>query len=160
MSEETENVPVKSDRSLRGKFDPNHVCNYCSGKGHWRNECPVLRRKSKSGFSTAKPAGAAASVCAEDRACVIAAVQAHTKLLSSESATGVSVVEQEQTDFLTDDIDSGYAVFLSDGFVSLVGSETRVPVKILRDSGALDSFILDSVLPFSSETETGFSVDV
>lgn len=82
------------------------------------------------------------------------------RLLSSESVTEFPVVKQEQTDSLTDDIDPGYAAFVSDGFASLVGSETRMPVKILRDSGALDSFILDSVLPFSSETETGFSVDV
>lgn len=41
------------------------------------------------------------------------------------------------------------------GFVSLVGSEEKVPVKILRDSGALDSFIVASVLPFSVDTATG-----
>ena len=47
---------------------------------------------------------------------------------------------------------------MSEGVVSLVGSEEKVPVKILRDSGALDSFIVASVLPFSTDTATGDSV--
>lgn len=47
---------------------------------------------------------------------------------------------------------------MSEGVVSLVGSEEKVPVNILRDSGALDSFIVASVLPFSTDTATGDSV--
>lgn len=43
---------------------------------------------------------------------------------------------------------SNYSMFISDGFVSLLGSEKQIPVKILRDTGASESFILDSVLPF------------
>lgn len=35
-----------------------------------------------------------------------------------------------------------------------------LPVKILRDSGAMNSFIVDSVLPLSPETDTSSSVDV
>ena len=30
-----------------------------------------------------------------------------------------------------------------------------MPVKILRDTGAFDSYIVSSVLPFSQETDTG-----
>ncbi|XP_053294792.1 uncharacterized protein LOC128455141 [Pleuronectes platessa] len=48
-----------------------------------------------------------------------------------------------------------YSAFISDGWVSLVGGGVQVPIKILRDTGALDSFILESVLPFSSRTDTG-----
>lgn len=33
-------------------------------------------------------------------------------------------------------------------------------VKILRDPGAIDSFLLDSVLPFSTETQSGTSLGV
>lgn len=50
---------------------------------------------------------------------------------------------------------SDSSAFVSKGFVSLVGSELKVPVNILRDTGALDSFILFSVLPFSQESDTG-----
>ena len=36
-----------------------------------------------------------------------------------------------------------------------MGSKKRVPVKVLRDCGTLDSFVRASVLPFSSKTDTG-----
>lgn len=39
--------------------------------------------------------------------------------------------------------------FLSEGFVSLVGSQEKIPVVMLRDTAAFDSFILKSTLPFS-----------
>lgn len=38
----------------------------------------------------------------------------------------------EQSDFSTDEIDPGYFPFVSDGYVSLVGSEKKVSVKISR----------------------------
>lgn len=50
---------------------------------------------------------------------------------------------------------SNYAPFISDGFVSCVGDAHRVPVKILRDTGASESFICASVLPFSAVSDTG-----
>lgn len=50
--------------------------------------------------------------------------------------------------------------FLSDGWVSLVGSDVKVPVKILRDTAAFDSFIQASILTFSEESDTGCSVTV
>ncbi|KAF0047719.1 hypothetical protein F2P81_001352 [Scophthalmus maximus] len=43
----------------------------------------------------------------------------------------------------------------SDGFVSLVGGNDKVPIKILRDTRAFDSYIVDSVLPLSEETDRG-----
>ncbi|XP_055773354.1 uncharacterized protein LOC129851112 [Salvelinus fontinalis] len=45
-----------------------------------------------------------------------------------------------------------------EGFVSILGSKELVPVKILRDTGASESFVLESVLPFSAETDSGKSV--
>lgn len=40
---------------------------------------------------------------------------------------------------------SVFSPFLTEGYVSLVGSNEEVPVKILRDTGAMDSFILESI---------------
>lgn len=40
-----------------------------------------------------------------------------------------------------------FAPFITDGFVSLVGAEDRVPVQILRDTGASETFILESAIP-------------
>ena len=51
-------------------------------------------------------------------------------------------------------VDELYTPFVSNGFVSLDG-QGMVPVKILRDSGANQSLILSSVLPFSAHTATG-----
>lgn len=39
-----------------------------------------------------------------------------------------------------------------------VGSDVEVPIKILRDTGAYNSYIVDSILPFSGDTFTGDSV--
>ena len=50
--------------------------------------------------------------------------------------------------------DADYTLFVSNGFVSLVGDAHRVPVKILRDTGASESFIRQAVLPFSSDSDT------
>ncbi len=47
-----------------------------------------------------------------------------------------------------------YSPFITEGCVSLVG-ENKIPVKILRDTGSMDSFILESVLQFSSQSHTG-----
>lgn len=52
---------------------------------------------------------------------------------------------------------SDFSAFISDGVVSLSG-EPQVSIKILRDTGALDSFILESVLPFSAQSDTGSCV--
>ncbi len=53
---------------------------------------------------------------------------------------------------------STYATFISEGLVSLLDGSVEVPIKILRDTGAVDSFILESILPFSSQSETGESM--
>ena len=87
-SEGTGRFFVKAEQGLRGKLDPNRVCNYGFGKGwlaHWRNECPMLRKKSKPIYFPAKPSAAGVSLLAEERSHVIAAMRAHTKLPSSKS---------------------------------------------------------------------------
>ena len=45
--------------------------------------------------------------------------------------------------------------FITDGFVSLVGGKVQVPVRVLRDTGASETFVLQSVLPFSAGSDTG-----
>lgn len=44
--------------------------------------------------------------------------------------------------------------------MSVVGSDGKVPVTILCDTGVFDSFILASALPFSEETDTGSFIPV
>lgn len=44
-----------------------------------------------------------------------------------------------------------FALFVTDGVVSLPGSSVMVPIKTLWDTAASQSFILERVLPFSNE---------
>jgi len=67
--------------------------------------------------------------------------------LSCSSVQGSS---PERVDPENDD----FQPFIADAVVSLGGSEERVPIKLLRDTGAKHSFILESALPFSPATET------
>ena len=50
---------------------------------------------------------------------------------------------------------SSFELFVCDAVVSLVGCEECVSIKLLRDTGAKHSFIVESVLSFSPATETG-----
>ena len=52
-----------------------------------------------------------------------------------------------------------YKPFISEGVVSLVGDESSSQkVKILSDTGATQSLMLDSVLPFTENSFTGANV--
>lgn len=53
---------------------------------------------------------------------------------------------------------SGYEPFMLSGTVSLSPDSPTYPVSILRDTGACQSLIRDSALPFSPESYTGTSV--
>ena len=44
---------------------------------------------------------------------------------------------------------------MSDGFVSLDENSNRVPIKILRDTGATQSLLLEGILPLGESTSTG-----
>ena len=166
--------PAFKPASSNGKWDASRTCNYCLGKGHWKADCPVLRSKHTShpGSRPVKPAALVAPVRGtvnmlrekREKSEAIAAVQQHTKPVALASRLSFeeplcslekSFVETSEQKHDVEGIDPGYRKHVSDGVVSLVGSEVKVPVKILRDSGALDSFIVASVLPFSADTATG-----
>ncbi|VDI13139.1 Hypothetical predicted protein [Mytilus galloprovincialis] len=51
-----------------------------------------------------------------------------------------------------------YKPFMSDGFISIVDDTTLQPIKILRDTGASQSLLLEGVLPLSEKTSVGASV--
>lgn len=131
------------------------TCNYCLGHDHWKRECPVLKSNSKfyQGNRPAKPVALAVSVCAAEKAGAIAAVQQHTNSRVVVTPDLPVVSGSYESDFRS--VDPGYRPYVSQGFVSLVGSGKWVPVNILRDS-----FILESVLPFSSDSDTGSCVKV
>ncbi|KAK0145190.1 hypothetical protein N1851_015922 [Merluccius polli] len=56
------------------------------------------------------------------------------------------------------DQSEGYKPFVRMGYVSLPGSDDPKPVRILRDTGASQSMVLEGVLPFTNKTALGSSV--
>uniref|UniRef100_A0A667WFT4 SCAN box domain-containing protein n=1 Tax=Myripristis murdjan TaxID=586833 RepID=A0A667WFT4_9TELE len=134
--------PKVDQQQSTGKSDPS-LCNYCHQKGHWKKECTLLKERNKP--SQVKSAGLAAPI--------------HT-LTTGDASELVVPFEMQVKPTDISDIDSGYAPFMSDGFVTLIGSDMKVPVRILRDSGALHSFVREAILPFSPSTDTGSCVPV
>ena len=76
--------------------------------------------------------------------------------------TGVLLCEAKQQVLIESlsEVESGYASFMSDGFVTLVGSDKKVQVRILRDLGALNTFVRKAILPFSPDSDMGCCVPV
>ena len=54
--------------------------------------------------------------------------------------------------------DSIYLPFVSDGSVSLTADSVAVSVKILRDTGATQSLLLQGVLPLTKQSSAGASM--
>ncbi|XP_062382811.1 uncharacterized protein LOC134070456 isoform X1 [Sardina pilchardus] len=142
----------------RGKADPS-VCHYCSEQGHWKNECPVLKeRGQRRNPSMARPVALAVSGVRARPENIHTGMRPNPEVgvvssnFSADSLVGAS--QYSVSDVIKADVND-YSPFITDGFVSLVGRSAKVPVKILRDTGASESFLLESVLPFSSDSTTG-----
>ena len=70
-----------------------------------------------------------------------------------------SCIEDEISPETESDYMENYKPFISEGVVSLVGDEnSSQKVKILRDTGATQSLMLDSVLPLTENSFTGAKV--
>ncbi len=121
------NTTSQSGRIFSSKFDSSKICNYCHGKGHWKADCLVLKSKNK-----------------------------HAEINTFKPAAMANAVHLGETEInISNDYLSTYAPFITEGRVSLLDGSVEVPIKILRDTGAVDSFILGSILPFFSQSETG-----
>ncbi|XP_059816645.1 uncharacterized protein LOC132388327 [Hypanus sabinus] len=107
------------------------TCNYCKKPGHVIANCFKLRKKEKEAVPDA---------CVQH-------TEAHVKL-QGLIKTNEALLESDQ-------VRKGYDHFVTEGFVSLKEGSTLVPIKILRDTGASQSLMLDSVLKFNEESDTG-----
>lgn len=103
------------ERQSWRRRDSNSTCNYCQRRGHWKNECP---EKPTASIGQVKSSALAAPV--HQSVCAVPGVELQSK---AESNT------------------SDYSAFISKGLVSLPGSDKKVPVTILQDTGALDYFL-------------------
>ena len=127
----------RGDRSVRESED---VCHFCHKRGHWKRDCAARKSRHSRYGEQVKPAALAAPVSS-----IVVADQLGDELPS---------VVLSKPDL------SSYLPFISEGHVSLTGSEEKVSVVILRDTGAFDSFVLGSTLPFSEATDTGSFIPV
>ena len=112
------------------------VCSYCKKVGHHISECWYLEKKNSKAKPDALPA-----------------------ILSRENV-GQSV-ENIMTDGAVFDKDGTmkqYKHFISEGFVFSKVKTPKHPIKILRDTGASQSLLLEGVLPLSDESNTDTSV--
>lgn len=121
--------PVYSNKRASASKLTTASCAYCKKRGHILADCYSLKRKNKTPYM--------ASNKSESNACV------STMPLTLKDNTS----------------EQSFAPFIMNGYVSLPSQpNVRVPIKILRDTGASQSFILQDVLPFSVESFTGDSV--
>lgn len=116
------------------------VCHFCQRKGHIKRDCFAFKSRYKPGGAPASPKPA---MCAAPVGEQLAGVS------QGESKPGVSCTEL-----------ISYLPFIREGSVSLFEGGKQVAVQILRDTGAYDSFIVASTLPFSDITDTGARIPV
>ena len=103
---------------------------YCKKKGHVMSECRALEKKNQ---------------------------RVDPELLITRKAMDSSAEKIKKQDKLTA-AEGSLSPFVFKGIVYLEGSEKKVPIDVLRDTGATESLILDSVLPFSDKSSAGVSV--
>ncbi|XP_016351416.1 uncharacterized protein LOC107695849 [Sinocyclocheilus anshuiensis] len=116
------------------------VCFYCKKAGHKISDCAVLKKKER----VAKTVGLI-SACANH-----SSAQSVKKQPKQRDISEVEIEDVKSHD--------DYAPFLTEGTVSLPGSEKTISVCILRDTGAAQSFLLEGLLPLSDRTATGTHV--
>ena len=105
-------------------------CFYCKKSGHKISECPSLKENKFKSVGLVVPS--------KSRAC-----------------DNIPVADIYTRDF--DHKNTDYSPFITLGSVSLPG-HGKIPVRILRDTGAAQSFLLEGVVPLSEKTATGTHV--
>ncbi|KAJ8019449.1 hypothetical protein HOLleu_41054 [Holothuria leucospilota] len=124
----------KNDQASSNKaaFKDIIICGFCHKKGHTTANCFKLAKLKET--ETASNA-----------------------LANVENSSEVVVTLRPNSN---DKIKEEYLPFVSEGFISLDGNSAHPPVKIkiLRDTGATQSLLLDGVLPLSDSTSTGANV--
>ena len=131
-SQKTSSSQVKDEikpQSQQGQVTEERMCYACKQYGHIKSKCPSLQAKKQE--SSAHP-------------------NAFVQTVSS-SRSRIVPVNMEK-------IRKEYEPFVSVGYVSIPESDVARKVKVLRDTGASQSLILESALPFCGSSSVGASV--
>ncbi|VDI28192.1 Hypothetical predicted protein [Mytilus galloprovincialis] len=111
------------------------TCAYCKKNGHLMADCFRLQKKNERDN---KP---------KSSACTTPYITSTLECPASQA------FKSSFCDYMEE-----YKPFMSDGFISIVDDTTLQPIKILRDTGASQSLLLEGVLPLSEKTSVGASV--
>ncbi|KAK0147815.1 hypothetical protein N1851_012505 [Merluccius polli] len=118
----------RSDEKRVTRFKDQRFCGHCKRRGHVIANCFQLKRRNSSQSTSFH----------ENANCV------------------TSLPPTSRKD---EKISQTFAPFITDAFVALPGApEIRVPIKVLRDTAASQSFVLEGVLPFDNSSYTGENV--
>ncbi|VDI56774.1 Hypothetical predicted protein [Mytilus galloprovincialis] len=144
-TERTDSKPVPQNKSQSSynmsspKFDTfekkSLTCAYCKKIGHLMADCFRLQKKNERDN---KP---------KTSACTTPYITSTLECPASQA------FKSSFCDYMEE-----YKPFMSDGFISIVDDTTLQPIKILRDTGASQSLLLEGVLPLSEKTSVGASV--
>ncbi|KAL2102544.1 hypothetical protein ACEWY4_001712 [Coilia grayii] len=133
----TPSPPQDKFRNKPSSKPPVKLCVYCKKKGHVMAECYRFKRKDQT--HPANPGKTETGLCV--------------------SNLKVDEIKQSKSKAVKPIANRSFAPFILDGTVALPGVPGEpTPIKILRDTGASQSFVLRNVLPFSDSTQTGDSV--
>lgn len=127
-------LPDRQGYASVGEKERSNMCNYCHRMGHWKNECPFLKVKDD----------------AKTKASSLPSVKPVAFVVTTSEVPNI----QESCSTAS----STFSPFVTDGSVRLVNSTEAVPVKVLRDTGSAETFVLESVLAFSNDSYTGNNV--
>ncbi|VDH90407.1 Hypothetical predicted protein [Mytilus galloprovincialis] len=144
-TERTDSKPVAQNKSQSSynmsspKFDTfekkSLICAYCKKNGHLMADCFRLQKKNERDN---KP---------KSSACTTPYITSTLECPASQA------FKSSFCDYMEE-----YKPFMSDGFISIVDDTTLQPIRILRDTGASQSLLLEGVLPLSEKTSVGASV--
>ena len=104
------------------------TCGYCKNSGHVISECFKLQRRRELDSKPQQPSGCTAPVDTVD--------------LENPAVCQVSM--SSACNYMED-----YKPFLSQGFISLDENSDPKPIRILRDTGAFQTLLLEGILPLS-----------
>lgn len=120
------------------------VCNYCKRKGHTISECYAFKNKQPNG---SKPTGFISS--SGEKSKISSFIEEQPKQTFTNNNTNLK--DQSHAD----PVMKIFQPFVYDARVSLsITPLQAIPIKILRDTGALQSLILTNTLPFSTQSYT------
>lgn len=126
-------MPQRKWATLESDLKDRPVCSNCKKLGHVIADCFALKRKNAKSF---KPVALA-----------------NTPVVTLPLSKGMAAQPRAE------DVLDEYRPFVMDGWVSIhTDCDAHVLVRMLRDTGAAQSFVLDSVLPFSENTAIGSNV--